>query len=513
MHVVAYLRSARWPAGGGPLNLQGGMLTRLRVSGFKNLLDVDVAFGPFTCVAGPNASGKSNLFDAIAFLSYLADRPLMDAASAIRGEAGLPSDVRNLFHRVGEHYTDTMSFRVEMIVPAEGIDDLGQAATASTTFLEYSLTLRYRSAPDLDAPSELEVVNEELNRLLIGDATKHLKFDHSVAWRRSALQGRRQNALISTEDDNGKLIVKVHQDQRSGRTRQLLASKLPRTALSSSSAAETPTALLARREMQSWRELQLEPSALREPDSFRAPTRLLTDGRHLPATIAYLTEMYERQRPGGSEDFLARLANRLAELIEDVRRVAIDRDHRRELITLNVEDRLGTNYAARSLSDGTLRFLALCVIEADPRFGGVLCLEEPENGIHPARIKPMLDLLHDIAVDVYEPVGDDNPLRQVIINTHSPSVVGQVMDDELLMSLRTLGRTALGESTQANFRWLSETWRARADASIKSVSRGLLLSFLNPPAADSEAAADGRGSRSRVIDRPDIRQLHFPLAS
>lgn len=38
------------------------MLTRLKVNGFKNLVDVDVRFGPFTCVAGANGVGKSNLF-------------------------------------------------------------------------------------------------------------------------------------------------------------------------------------------------------------------------------------------------------------------------------------------------------------------------------------------------------------------------------------------------------------------------------------------------------------------
>jgi AAA15 family ATPase/GTPase len=38
------------------------MLTRLRVNGFKNLIDVDLHFGPFTCIAGANAVGKSNLF-------------------------------------------------------------------------------------------------------------------------------------------------------------------------------------------------------------------------------------------------------------------------------------------------------------------------------------------------------------------------------------------------------------------------------------------------------------------
>lgn len=34
------------------------MLTRLKVSGFKNLVDVDVRFGPFTCIAGANGVGK-----------------------------------------------------------------------------------------------------------------------------------------------------------------------------------------------------------------------------------------------------------------------------------------------------------------------------------------------------------------------------------------------------------------------------------------------------------------------
>ncbi len=57
------------------------MLTRLKVSGFKNLVGVDVRFGPFTCIAGPNGSGKSNLFDAIIFLSALASDTVMNAAT------------------------------------------------------------------------------------------------------------------------------------------------------------------------------------------------------------------------------------------------------------------------------------------------------------------------------------------------------------------------------------------------------------------------------------------------
>jgi len=89
------------------------------------------------------------------------------------------------------------------------------------------------------------------------------------------------------------------------------------------------------------------------------------------------------------------------------------------LLTLNVTGGDGTVHPARALSDGTLRFLALTLLELDPEATGLLCLEEPENGIYPDRIPAMLRLLRDIATDTEEPLGDDNPLRQVIINTHS----------------------------------------------------------------------------------------------
>ena len=102
------------------------MLTRLKVSGVKNLVDVDVRFGPFTCVAGANGTGKSNLFDAIRFLSALADNTLMDAALSTRAEGERTGDVRSLFHCVGDQYDNEMSLVAEMLVPKHAMDDLGQ---------------------------------------------------------------------------------------------------------------------------------------------------------------------------------------------------------------------------------------------------------------------------------------------------------------------------------------------------------------------------------------------------
>ena len=166
------------------------MLTRLKVNGFKNLVDVDVRFGPFTCIAGANGVGKSNLFDAIHFLSTLADRPLVDAALSVRDEGGRTADVRSLFHLVGSKYDAQMSFEAEMIVPEEGMDDLGQMAKASITFLRYSVTLAYRADDSRRAFGFLELVKEELTHITQGEAAKHLLFPHSVDWRRSAVRGR-----------------------------------------------------------------------------------------------------------------------------------------------------------------------------------------------------------------------------------------------------------------------------------------------------------------------------------
>jgi predicted ATPase len=89
-------------------------------------------------------------------------------------------------------------------------------------------------------------------------------------------------------------------------------------------------------------------------------------------------------------------------------------------------------HGPRALSDGTLRFLALVTLLLDPRAAGVLCMEEPENGIHPARVPAAVALLRDFAVDSDGKVDDENPLRQVVLNTHSPDVVRQLKAEELL---------------------------------------------------------------------------------
>jgi len=491
------------------------MLTRLKVDGFKNLIDIDVRFGAFTCLAGPNGVGKSNLFDAIAFLSALADKPLMEAAMAVRGGDSRRGDVQSLFHRIGAKSAHTIKMLAEMVIPERGEDPLGQPAEASMTYLRYEVVLGYRADLGHRGMGTLEVLSESMVHINQSEARRGLGFNHSKAWRDSVISGRRTSPYISTEQEGGVAVISLHADsiggRGGGRPRRVPAAGLPRTMLSSvNNATENRTLVLARQEMANWTQLQLEPSSLRAPDSFTAPRSIGPNGLHVAATLFELAQSAERAQPGGATDVYAGIANRLSALVENVRRITVDVDERRQLLSIVMSDRDGTEHAASALSDGTLRFLALVVMEADPKSRSLLCLEEPENGMHPLRIPAVIELLGDLAVDVDLPVDSNNPLRQVIINTHSPSVVGCVDDSALLVAqARRLVRKG-EEEMSLTLRHFSGTWRDQIPGA-ESVTRGDLMAYLNPLGAIApvDEASGAVGGRRRVIQREDV-QLMLP---
>ena len=397
------------------------MLTRLEVDGFKNLLGFQAEFGPFTCIAGPNGAGKSNVFDVIEFLSLLADHPIMEAAERIRGTDDRAVDPEDLFWTDGSSRAEHIRIAAEMLVPEFVEDDFGRQAKATTTFLRYEIRLGYEPPDGENYVGRLQLLWEELSYIKLGDAHKHLRWHHSkAAFRDKVVRGRRSGAaFISTvRADDGQLTIQVHQDGGSrGKPRPSAAMNAPRTIVSTTTTSSDPTILAARREFQSWRLLALEPRAMRSPDPFRAPSEVSATGAHLAATLHRLAT-----QDAEGEDAYSTVAARAADLI-DVHSLRVDRDQKRELFTLELKQTRGGFLPARALSDGTLRFLALCILGADPHARGLICMEEPENGIHPAKMSAMVNLLRELCVDPTRRPGLDNPLRQIIVNTHSPPVV------------------------------------------------------------------------------------------
>lgn len=399
------------------------MLTRLRVKGFKSLIDSEVRFGPFTCIAGANGAGKSNLFDAILFLRDLADHSIIEAAHRVRDRnGGRKGDLRSLFTKTIDQNLPNISIEADFIVANEVTDDFGRKAKPSTTFLTYKIELKY--VTDSDSNERIELVSEHLTYLPKSSAKKRIGFSGSKEFFNSALTGERRAPFITTEQDTstGSSTINVSQDGNSGRPSQIPAQNSPRTVLGSANTDERPTVLAARREMQSWKLLQLEPSRLRSPDEFSDDPHITFEGAHIPSTLERL-KRYEE------------ISNRVATLLPEVRAVSVDVDNIRRIKTLLLEQRNGVVHQARSLSDGTLRFLALATMAFDSDSKGLICFEEPENGIHPSRINAILELLREMAVNTQIAVSTENPLRQVIINTHSPVVARNLTPDELLVAV------------------------------------------------------------------------------
>jgi hypothetical protein len=377
----------------------------------------------------------------------------------------------------------TIEFIADMIVAQDVRDDFDRLARPTATFLEYSLKLCFdpgRSGGDKD-PVYIEL--EGLRAKSSSDATKWLPFRPAPAWikRHVIGPGRRTTPFIETEPfaDGAEPTIKLFGERtgKGGRPSIVPARRSPQTVLCGVNAVTHPTALAARNEMRSWRLLQLEPSALRRPDELHGNPPVSAIGEHLPSALARI----------GSH---AEIARRLAELIPGALAVEVESDEVRQTRTLVVKLRDRQDYSASSLSDGTLRFLALAIMANDPDADGLICMEEPENGIHPKRIPAMLSLVRALSNDDDEggeDAGDVGGLRQVLINTHSPLVVEQLPDDTLLVAetLRLHGREFV------NFKPVPKTWRAAAGDMKPGdlVSRGELAAHL------------GRSSNAKVVQR------------
>lgn len=449
------------------------MLTKLEVHGFKNLLNFSMYLGPFNCIAGLNGVGKSNIFDAIRFLSLLSSTSIVEAALAVRDSES--SDPLDIFWTNGEIRMEKFRLAVEMIVPRDVIDDFGRKAQATSTFLRYEIEIARDLIDEANGSLGLYLAYESLNHIKKGDAASHLHFpldagrfrDHVI------INNRKGAGFISTStSEDGVIEISQHQDGGSrGHAQKIPAKHVPKTVIANTNSSTWPSILAARREMQSWRFLSLEPSAMRRSNKMHEDGRVGPDGGNLAAA---LHKLHRRD-----EYVYSRIANRLSRIIptSDIR---VDVDQVRQLLTVEVKERSGTFLPARALSDGTLRFLALCIMAEDADFNGLLCFEEPENGIHPAKMDAMLDLLRDLAVDPQSPVSDTNPMRQILIATHSPVLVRLEHPDDLIYAdlVKVKGPTGKPTAT-VRCKSLKESWRATAGGDF--IDRGSIISYLTLP--------------------------------
>jgi predicted ATPase len=444
------------------------MITYIKISGFKSFYNFEMIFTPLTVIAGVNASGKSNLFDALNLLSRLAETDLKTAFSEQRGNP------EELFTQLEEgDYATEMEFTVDMLVNRNVKDNWGGEAELNNTRMRYKLNIarskNNHGFPGLIIKHEsLEKIKPDEDVWLKDQLPKQAKNLFKL-WKTLRAGGSRE-PFIKTELDGDKIAIKIRQDGGHGgkATPAIAASQ---TVLGGINSVDFQHAFAAKEEMRSWQFLQLNPEDLREPTRQDAGLKdqITSSGKNLAAALYRI----KQDDPYSLKEISRKLNSFLPGFTEVD--VFDDSANRQYIIKLKGED--GKWFSSRLLSEGTLRLLSLCVLEFDDKFTGLLCFEEPENGIHPFRIKAMTKLLKDLSINFSD---NGDILRQVIVNTHSPVLLNslsQWKNDNTVSAWYSRQNTLITEMCGKKVKLKITTV---SSIIIETDGRQLLLPYANP---------------------------------
>ena len=360
------------------------MLTSLQLVDFKNFGDETLHMGPLTVIVGANASGKSNLRDAFRFLHGIGrGYTLSEIVGGKYGAGGQRewAPIRGAADEIVRFGQADFTLRVR----AKEIDysiRVGRSEEHGGTFRVREERLAglwppwdatYTSHPG--AGDRVQQQEDETHLLLrMGKNEGQRKLGHRI--------GVRPDQPALTQIGEHRRVAKAHKAH-----------------------AQKVIDLLA-----GMRFLDLEPNRMREA-AFPGQTRLGDGGENLPTVLnAICTD--ERRR-----EALAEWTRELTPM--DVQGFDFPVDPttgRVQLVFLKANDRRVSAYAA---SDGTLRFVAMLAGLLGAESDRLYVFEEIDNGIHPTRMRLLLDLIE----------GQTAKARvQVITTTHSPDLLAMVGD-------------------------------------------------------------------------------------
>ncbi len=355
------------------------LLKTIKVQGLLSFRDVELEMRPLNVLIGPNAAGKSNLIEIMALLQ------------------AVPRDLAGFFRRSGG-ISDWLWKGSEMPAEAGSVEAVVGNVTGQMSSLRYALSLDEKG-------QQFDIVEERLeNEIPSPNYTDPFQFFRvtngygrlAVNWREAEglIQedaSRRQQTQLIRRDDltPGQSILQQRKDPSLYREMHLVARQFDAIRL--------------------YREWNMgRNSAIRRPQ----PTDAITD--FLEEDFANLSLMLNRLE-GGAE--LPDIEEQLKRFYETYDRVGVSIQANTAQLWIR-EKGLSSAVPATRLSDGTLRFLALLTILCHPTPPPLVCIEEPELGLHP-------DIIHQVAKLLL----DASQRTQLIVTTHSAELVDHLWED------------------------------------------------------------------------------------
>ena len=362
------------------------MITSIRLVDFKNFVDETLRLGPFTMIVGTNASGKSNIRDAFRFLHGIGRGYTLPEIVGGKWGAGGQREwqpIRGAAHEVArlDSRSSTFSFHVEL----RGDDQP----------VSYSIEIEF------DPRGLRYEVEYEAVRTLLPPAARKAPRDNG--WQ----------TIYETKSVDDRHWVDLIDDGYEPLTRDKPA--LTQLERPQGSAVQSVSQALVG--MRFW---DLSPELMRHPAYPGTP--LGDRGENLPAVL---------EQTCADPELRSTLVSWLQELTPmDVSDLEFPRDPS-GYVHLMLCERNGRKISADSASDGTLRFLAMLAVLLGKAPPGLCFFEEIDNGIHPARLNLLMELI--------ERQTEKRDI-QVVTTTHASAML-TVMGDSTFANTSVVSRT------------------------------------------------------------------------
>lgn len=173
-------------------------------------------------------------------------------------------------------------------------------------------------------------------------------------------------------------------------------------------------------EVSRWRFYYLEPHRMREENPVKEVETITSAGEDLAAFY------YTLQRKNKLQ--FDNILRTLKMLIPTVSGLSAELTEEGKIRLLLQEH--GVDFSAKVISVETLRVLGLIAILSSSNPATVVCFEEPENGVHPRRLRFIAELLRNASEH-----------KQIIVNTHSPLLPDYLQDAQLVRCVKQSGHT------------------------------------------------------------------------
>ena len=392
------------------------MIRRVHIVGYKSLRNVEIRLRPLSVLFGPNSAGKSNFLDALQLLSRTASsRTLSEAFEPPYRGTPLESFSFGPRGLAGQLEKEHLSFSIEIDIELSArtlnrvekqIAEMRKGNGVESKPGNYikERLLRYRIELEILPRSGILRVADEYLAALRDDSDIKGSRKPFIERQGSRLRLRLEGQAHPTDHEIGLDHTLI--------SRPLYPPHYPHVAA-------------LRRELMDWAFFYFEPrERMRAVNPVKEVRHIGMMGEELAAFLNTLRAVDPKQ--------FGAIEKSLRTLVPQVECIDVQPNALGE-VELKLQEN-GVLVPARLASEGTLRMLGLLAVASASEPSTLIAFEEPENGIHPRRIRLVAEFLK-----TRTQMGG----TQFIVTTHSPLLPDLLPAEALYVCHRKEDSTAI----------------------------------------------------------------------